>query len=78
MLLLFQQHAILKRNSFAMHRLGTIEFLHDIISIEASNSFAILSDMFIIWETSFWNKNSTIGPPLTRIEMKRLIRKVKQ
>ena len=75
--LLFQQDVMLKNNFVAMLRLGTIEFFHDIISIVASNSFAILCEMYIIWETSFWNKNSIKGPPSTRIEMKRLIRKVR-
>ena len=78
MFLLFQQHAMLKNNFVAMLRLGMIEFLHDSISIEGSSSFAILSDMYISWEESFWNKRSTSGPSSTRIEMKRLIRKVKQ
>ena len=74
---LFFQTGLLKKNFVAMLRLGVIEFLYDVIAIESRSSFAILSDMYIIWETTFWKNKSFCQPPSSTMEMKRLIRKVK-
>ena len=60
-----------------MLRLGVIEFFHDIISMDTSSTFTTLSDMYVIWETSFWQNKSFADPPTSIAEMQRLTRKVK-
>ena len=59
-----------------MLRLGVIELLYDTLAMNASAAFSFLSDMYIVWETSFWKKKTSNDPPCSSIEMKRLIRKV--